>query len=108
MFFLSIWTIKILHRQNKKAAGTRNLAKKFKDVKSTENMESNQYMDEVRIKYDKLYSAYTVFTQDEGIRELTQSNQLSQHDQLWIGMLFVALRRSGLECNEILGYQEKV
>ena len=55
----------------------------------TENTENNQYMEEVKTQYGKLHSAYAVFVDDEGIRELTQSNQLSRHDQYWIDMISV-------------------
>ena len=55
----------------------------------TENTENNQYMDEVKTQYRQLPSTSKVFIEDEGIRELTQSNQLSRHDATWIGMLSV-------------------
>ena len=47
----------------------------------TENTENNQYMEEVGTQYKKFHSAYIVFVENEGIRELTQSNQLSRLDR---------------------------
>jgi len=57
----------------------------------TRNAENSRYMEDVKTTYNKLLTSYTAFIEDEGIKELTQSDRLSQHDQLWVGMLPLAI-----------------